>query len=296
MTENEKTEGEPAKQVERAPITFAEFLEGVPPAQLCQISDLYEKKWNSGGSAYCELKTPPLQLHCTSEACNGTRTFRVSSSGAIAFSDTASKFVVYICSNCRRTSKTFSLFIIPDDVMSGEGAAWKYGENPVYGPPTPARLIRMFGKDRDLFLSGRRCENQGLGIGAFTYYRRVVESHKNSIFDEIIRVSQKLGVETGVIDTLKSARDENQFSKAMTAVKDAIPQALLVNGHNPITLLHTALSAGLHAKTDEECLELAQAARIILTELADRLGQALKDEAELSNAVNRLLQARKDQE
>jgi (p)ppGpp synthase/HD superfamily hydrolase len=69
----------------------------------------------------------------------------------------------------------------------------------------------------------------------------------------------------------------SQFSKALASIKDAIPQALLLNGHNPLTMLHKALSTGLHEKTDEECLEIAHDVRVVLIELADRLGQLLKD-------------------
>jgi hypothetical protein len=46
-------------------------------------------------------------------------------------------------------------------------------------------------------------------------------------------------------------------------VKHGIPQARLINGHNPLTLLHNALSAGLHEQSDETCLELAQAVRVV---------------------------------
>ena len=38
-----------------------------------------------------------------------------------------------------------------------------------------------------------------------------------------------------------------------------MPESLLINGHSPILLLHSALSEGLHAQTDEQCLELAEA-------------------------------------
>jgi hypothetical protein len=75
-------------------------------------------------------------------------------------------------------------------------------------------------------------------------------------------------------------------------VKGAIPQTLLINGHNPLTLLHTALSSGLHEQSDERCLELAHDIRVVLAELSERLSQALKDEAELNAAVTRLLQAK----
>src|ERR1700704_4822445 len=70
--------------------------------------------------------------------------------------------------------------------------------------------------------------------------------------------------------------------------KDAIPQGLLIDGDNPLLLLHAALSGGLHAKTDEECLGFAHDTRIVLVELAECLDQTMKDEAELNAAVKRL--------
>jgi hypothetical protein len=69
---------------------------------------------------------------------------------------------------------------------------------------------------------------------------------------------------------------------------------LLINGHNPLTLLYSALSIGIHEQTDEKCLELAHDVRVVLIELSERFGQALKDEAELDSAVSRLMKARQD--
>ena len=169
------------------------------------------------------------------------------------------------------------------------GIAYKLGELPPFGPPTPSRLIKLIGPDREIFLKGRRCENQGLGIGAFVYYRRVIESQKNRILDEILKVAKKLNATPESISELENARTETQFSKALSSVKTAIPQSLLINGHNPLLLLHSALSEGVHELSDEECLEIASSVRIVLVELSDRLAQALKDEVELNHALNKLL-------
>ncbi len=183
-----------------------------------------------------------------------------------------------------------SLWQLRSMEKGGPGECYKFGELPLYGPPTPSKLIKLIGPDREIFLKGRRCENQGLGIGAFVYYRRVVENQKNRILDEIIKVSEKISASEESIAALKEAKKEIQFSKALASVKDAIPQALLINGHNPLTLLHSALSEGLHNQTDEHCLDIASSVRVILGELSDRLGQALKDEAELNHALSKLLQ------
>jgi len=138
-------------------------------------------------------------------------------------------------------------------------------------------------------LKGRRCENQGLGIGAFTYYRRVVENQKNRILNEIIKVSEKIGAPEQKINALKAAQNEDQFSKSLEMAKDALPESLLINGHSPVKLLHRVLSDGIHNLSDEQCLEYAASIRVVLGELSEKLGQALKDEATLTQAVAKLL-------
>lgn len=272
-------------------IGFAEFLESTPPSSLTEISDLVKANYYSTGEVSgVYLTRPEIQLHCPDDSCNGTRFFRCTTKGQISVSEEFSfEYISYICSNCRKTEKTFSLAVKRSGV-EGLGSCYKFGELPLYGPPTPPKLIKLIGPDRDIFLKGRRCENQGLGIGAFVYYRRVVENQKNRILDEIIKVSEKLSAPADSIETLKQAKNETQFSKALSSVKDALPQALLINGHNPLSLLHSALSEGLHNQTDEYCLEIASSVRVVLGELSDRLGQALKDEAELNHALSKLLQ------
>ncbi len=130
-----------------------------------------------------------------------------------------------------------------------------------------------------------------LGIGAFVYYRRVVEGQKNRILDEIIKVSRELNTPADSLAKLEAAKNESRFTQALNDVKDSVPQSLLINGHNPLLLLHSALSDGLHERTDEHCLEVATSVCVVLAELAERLSQALKNEAELSRALAKLMGA-----
>ncbi|MDY0374638.1 MAG: hypothetical protein RBQ72_02780 [Desulfobacterium sp.] len=228
MPEEQQTE---VKQ-ETVSIPFSEFLESIPPSTLTEISDLTETDRRPSGYESHKLLTPEIQLHCPDDACNGTRFFRCKTSQPSVKNDGFSFFYIsYICSNCRKTEKTFSLAARRDE-DADSGKCYKFGELPVYGPPTSSRLIKLIGPDRETFLQGRRCENQGLGIGAFVYYRRVVENQKNRILDEIIKVANKLNVDAGTIAVLEAAKRETQFSKSLASVKDAMPQALLINGHN----------------------------------------------------------------
>ena len=132
----------------------------------------------------------------------------------------------------------------------------------------------------------------GRGIGAFAFYRRVVENQKGSLIGGIARLADRLGVWADTLKRFERAKIETQFSKAIDDIKGAIPQSFLVQGHNPLTLLHSALSQGIHAQSDEECLEIATSIRAVLTELAERISQAPKDEAELKNTITRLLNSK----
>ncbi len=170
-----------------------------------------------------------------------------------------------------------------------EGEAVKLGEWPPFGPQVSLGILSILGKNKDLFLMGRRAEIQGLGIGAFAYYRRVIESQKDSMIDEIIRVWRRTNSPEAQIEKLKSARTEIEFKKTVELISDAIPQALLINGYNPLALLEQAITKGEDVQNDNEALQLATAIRIIFTELAERLVRVLEDQTNLDTAVNFIL-------
>lgn len=265
-------------------VTQQELLERTPPGKGVIVSD-FEGADRQGMP---RVRLPEITLHCNQ--CTGDRFFAPTEQGDfIGKREPTDTFLNYICRNCRKSFKTFALGATFDQ-QAGVWRVFKYGEDPSFGPPTPSRAISLIGPDRDQFLKGRRCENQGLGVGAFVYYRRVVENQKNRIFDEIVRVSRHLGADEALLAELEAAKNETQFTKAVQAIKHALPQSLLVNGHNPLLLLHSALSAGVHELTDDQCLELAASARVVLIEFAERMAQAMKDEAELTNAIQRLAQ------
>jgi hypothetical protein len=238
-------------------ISMTEFLESVPPSSWRNVTELWISK---GGTDY--IVAPDIILPCSNKICNGPRKFRAE--GVYYFNrNTTSDFLQYTCSNCQEEHKLFAIRATKG--ASGTGEIYKYGESPPFGPPTPTRLLKLFDEQNlQLFMKGRRCESQGLGIGAFVYYRRVVENQRKQIFDSIIKVAEMVGLEPERIETLKHAAKETQFKKAVDEIKGAMPQSLLVKGQNPLTLLHGALSSHLHEKSDAECLALAQDVRILL--------------------------------
>ena len=100
-----------------------------------------------------------------------------------------------------------------------------------------------------------------MGIGAYAYYRRIVENQKSRIIGQILDTARKTGAPSEIIADLEAAKSETRFSDAIAQIKHALPDSLQIHGHNPLTLLHSFLSENLHGGSDEECLVFAQAIR-----------------------------------
>ena len=266
------------------------FFETIPPGGKAEVTEGIEYIEKFSPSRY-RISTLAINLHC--DVCGGVRNFQKTRNDDMHFFADGKSYPIYEKFHCRDCLSAVKLYAVL--VNSNVGAmqrGWrleKLAERPDFGAPTPAKVITLVGLEKDYYLKGRRSENQGLGIAAFSYYRRVVENQKERIFDEIIRAARRIDAPAEMIADFEAAKKETQFSTAIEQMKHGVPQALLINRHNPLTLLHTALSDGMHAKTDEECLGLATSIRLVLTDLAERLGSVLKEQADLDAAVSKLL-------
>ena len=268
-------------------LSIEEFLGDAPPNQV--------KKIKARGTADVfdnfKIAFGDIELFCEGDKCKGQRYFSTNSSPTLRSGKSENLFIEFYCNNCKKDAKIFSFFLQVDNV--GKGIAYKYGQLPPFGPLTPPKLISMVGEDKEMFLKGRRAEFQGLGIGAFAYYRRSVENQRNRIIDKIIDVSAQIGGYDKLIEELQLAKSKTTFTDSINTIKAAIPESLRIKGHNPLTLLHKALSEGIHESSDEECLELATSIRQILTELVEKISISLKEQKELDQALNKLLNRKK---
>jgi hypothetical protein len=233
-------------------------------------------------------------LYCGSEGCNNYTYFELlpDSQSHINLETPSIHRVLYRCCNCKEKVYRFFLQITSTVNENADNNTifqiQKVGQLPRPGKPVPRKALKLIGKTRDLFFKGALSENQGLGIGAFSYYRRVIDSQKDKIFDEVIKVLKLTQGNDSLIQELESAKAETQFTKAVDSIKTALPDSLNLNGNNPLKLLYSALSEGLHSHTDEECLELAQDIKVVLFEFSERLDSALKENSALIGAIGRL--------
>jgi hypothetical protein len=177
-----------------------DFLENEPP-------DVQVRLEGFKRSTTTQISSPDLNLFCDSVACSGMRIFRAQGDDPYISDQDRFFYLTYKCSNCSEQTKCFSLTWKNTSLYDGSSKrgilAQKLGEFPAFGPLLPSRLISLIGPDRETFLQGARAEARGLGIGAFAYYRRVVENQKNRIISEIAKVANLLNPSESSQDIFK---------------------------------------------------------------------------------------------
>ena len=219
-------------QLQPDTVTLAEFLEGIPPGRSVRLSpDKFQKKWPSvaGGTPYLVTNIPQLSLYCGDSACERVQFFKISRTDAELTIRKGSNesFLWYVCRNCGKTYKVFAVRFALAVVETNGVVAYKFGETPQFGPPLPAKLLQLAGEHGELLKKGRQSGNQSLGVGAFAYYRRVVENQKSHLIDELKNATERLGGNSAALAALQAARSESQFSKALELIADVTPSLIV---------------------------------------------------------------------
>ena len=197
---------------------------------------------------------------------------------------------VYLCSSCRMYHRYFLLKF--DQDATGRYIA-KVGQDPAWDITLDRNLENELGKYSDYYRKGLICESQSYGIGAFAYYRRIVEEIIEKLLEDIPQLMAGEEREK-YIDALKQVEQTKRADEKIKLVKDLLPSILKPNGRNPLGILYDALSGGLHAENDELCVELAQQVREVLVYLVNRLLAVKTTDAQFTEGMKKLLDRKKE--
>lgn len=266
------------------------FLEAAAPNVPVKIPGLLNKQSSGKGIAF-GVNCPVIELHCARDG--GSRRFNCDRNLTLdSFSFRSFRFIKYTCRDCQLTARTFAVVFEWDPFESDDKdidvEVMKLGEYPPFSAPISPQITNLLTKpDLEFYRKGARAIDQGLGIGAASYFRRIVESQ----WERLVRKTREAAEQLEVTDlsAYDKALESHQFASAVESLEDAIPEKLLIlNGQNPLTLLYRPLSEQLHKLSDEECLQQARDIQLILNALLENIAAALEEEKELQAAVRRL--------
>lgn len=234
------------------------------------------------------IPKPPINMVCRN--CGDLQTFNMINEYhefyRISNVQSADKKVRlhYECQSCRKFTRQFDVYINSDlDYV------YKFGQYPEWEIKMDKNLENVLGKHAKTFRKGLVCESQGYGIGAFAYYRRITEEIIDELLDSI----------TDLIDEANKAEYKLALEKTkqtritqakIDLVKDLLPVILKPSGMNPLGVLHSELSEGLHAETDQACLENANHIKSILTFLINQIIQSKESAKGFTESMKSLLE------
>lgn len=167
--------------------------------------------------------------------------------------------VTYVCASCHDYRQSYFLYF--DLNLS---YIMKIGQYPAWSTPIERYLEEVLGIYKSMYRKGLVCESQGYGIGAYAYYKRIIEN----IIDRLLGLAGEL---------LEDDRDVRAYQKALeqtrknpvaedkiAIVKDLLPKSAGPHNMNPLSVLYDNLRAGIYAQTDAEYLEIAGSIREVL--------------------------------
>lgn len=147
----------------------------------------------------------------------------------------------------------------------------KVGQFPMQAVRVPNSIEKRLGASADFYRKALTSRNEGYGIAAVAYFRRVVEDKTNELIDIVAEAAEAYSVPADEVKKIRAAKNEKTYEDKLKVAAEAIPEVLKPDGANPFQAMYGILSAGIHTQSEEECLQIADDTREIFDYLFDRL-------------------------
>ncbi|NQU99211.1 MAG: hypothetical protein HQ538_00585 [Parcubacteria group bacterium] len=273
------------------------FLEEYPLYKKFKVEDLYDF------SDLDDVPKPAIHMYC--DRCDSDQTFNMHNEYYENERNSKIKIpgiitrALYFCSACDQGQRVFLIKFLctpvegadEDDEEEAETDMYlmKVGQYPAWSIETDKELERLLGAHKDYYKRGLICESQSYGIGAYAYFRRITEDVIVDLLNLIPSLIEDKDNREKYLEKLKEVKKQKITEKKIELVKDLLPPSLQADGHNPLKTLHSALSQGLHGKSDEECMKYAEIIRKVLVYLVNQIIRTKESKKEYTVGLKKLL-------
>ena len=164
----------------------------MPNTKFLERYPLYRKFYFNVPYELDDIEEVNINMSC--ENCESNQTFNMETvySKITAFfnNDSGGQVVLirYLCAHCNSHRR---IFIIRID--RSRKFIEKVGQYPAWDISFETNIQKVLGEYLKFFKNGLICESQGYGIGANTYYRRVIEGVIDDLLDLILQLMNRSG-------------------------------------------------------------------------------------------------------
>lgn len=265
------------------------------------IKPLVSGMYGSIGTTLDQIPKPAINMYC--DLCISLQTFNMVNNywdddklGYLSTGPVGYVFrLKYLCAGCKHK---LALFYVEfgqtiKKVNKKELISYwirKVGQNPPWEIDIDKNLETLLGEYKDVYKKGLVNESQGYGIGAYSYYRRITEEIIDELLGKIYPLIEGEVNKEKYKEALQNVKKTRITEEKINLVRELLPNSLRPGGLNPLSILHNALSAGIHGKSDEECLKLAEDVRKVLIYLVNEVLNHQKVSVEFTESMRKLLE------
>lgn len=264
----------------------------MPNKQFLEEYPLYKKfKLTSIPTTLDKLDFVKLNMDC--QRCESSQTFAMNHTYYQGFKysnaecDGVVLKLVFLCAHCETFERLFFIKI-HDGHLNDDSWYMKVGQYPAWYASAEPNIEKLLGRHSSYYRKALNCESHDYGIGAFGYYRRIVEEVIDELLNQIVNLLSEDELAAYNV-ALEKTKVTTVTADKIALVKDLLPPILRPNGMNPLGLLHSTLSEGLHAESDEECLELAGTCREVLVFLVSQISATKQATKTFTDSIKKLL-------
>lgn len=271
------------------------FLEEYPLYRKYETDWEFDQNYQNTFIKWEDVPKPSIHMFCA--ICDSDQTFNMEGQYYNSTFQQSQpihgqvKEVRYICSGCTQGLRIFLvsfLYTSPDGSGNSKVLLEKVGQIPSWSTAMDPELENILGDHSILYKKGLINESQGYGIGAHAYFRRIVEH----VIDELLNSIYEL-VAAEEKEEYKEALDKTKETRVtqekIDLVKDLLPSSLKPDNINPLSVIHSALSQGLHDLSDEECMEQAELIRNSLVFLINQIIRTRSSAQIFTDSMRKLL-------
>lgn len=261
---------------------------------------------------YRRIKVPPgykipnkligqtFEFHC--DNCKETRTFELLSFpkdspynpnlpnwGVKIIKDHLGEYnhVQHYKGECKYCHNFYIDVLINTFDSNGELSLRKIGQYPAYSIK-PIKVVSDYLNDEDRvnYEKALMCYSQSYGIGAFAYFRRIVENEIKGMITDISKLD--LSETKKISEAIKKYESNHQMAILIDEIYPFLPSSLKELGDNPLKVLYEQLSIGLHGLTEEKCMEKAMLLDSVLTFVIQKISEEKSDVSGIKAALKKL--------
>jgi hypothetical protein len=216
-----------------------------------------------------------VSFHCDGACRKETTWLRMEDSQYISLQGIPGggfKYIPYLCGLCNKNYLVIFYHELEHEQRPGRPSQFgpptkvtvttkvqKIGQYPAQSIDVPKGLEKNLGPNAiSLYKKGLVNRNSGYGLGAVTYIRRVVEDKTDELIEVAAKLAESHNVDAAIVKKIRDAATERTtYDQKLRIAATVLPDALIIDGVNPLAELYGLVSEGVHELTEEQCIAVA---------------------------------------